>query len=201
MAEGKSLITQEQKPAPLLRGSKNWASSNPDQDDSCKRCKAAQLKNQLPKITSSSQVDTDLMDDLHPPIAADTDQQRRFIERSWGVMGICWMSSRRHLSSHSDGEGRDNDGRDDGDEDKVMVKEDKDEDKDEDGDRDEDENRDKDEDRDKDEEYKDRDKEEKDEPPFCDSEIPGISNWDLLGEYIKREAATLGLYSSYELSA
>ena len=82
-----------------------------------------------------------------------------------------------------------------------MVKEDKDEDGDEDGDRDEDENRDKDEDRDKDEEYKERDEEEKDEPPFCDSEIPGISNWDLLGEYIKREAATLGLYSSYELSA
>ena len=92
------------------------------------------------------------MDDLHPPIAADTDQQSRFIERSWGVMGICWMSSRRHLSSHSDGEGRDNDGRDDGDEDKVMVKEDKDE------------------------EYKNRDEEEKDKPPFCDSEIPGISN-------------------------
>ena len=41
----------------------------------------------------------------------------------------------------------------------------------------------------------------KDEPPFCDSEIPGISNWDLLGEDFERKAAALGLYSSYELSA
>ena len=82
--------------------------------------------------------------------------------------GIRWTSSRWHLSSHSDGECRDNDGRDDGDEDKDMVKEDK-----------------------------DGDKEEKDEPPFCDSEIPGISNWDLLGKDFECEAAALCLYSLY----
>ena len=165
VAEGKSLNTQEQKPTPLLSGSKKQASSNPDQDDGHKQTKAAQLENQLPEITSSSQVDTDLMDDLHPSIAAGTDRQSRFIERS---RGIRWTSSRWHLSSHSDGEGRDNDGRDDGDEDKDMVKEDK-----------------------------DGDKEEKDKPPFCDSEIPGISNWDLLGKDFECEAAALGLYSSY----
>ena len=201
VAEGKSLNTQEQKPTPLLKGSKKRASSNPDQNDSCKWCKAAQLKNQLPEITSSSQVDTDLMDDLHPPIAADTDRQSRFIERSQGVMGIRWMSSRWHLSSHfDDGKGRDNDGRDDGDEDKDMVKENEDKDEDEDGDGDGDEDRDEDEDgdEDEDEEYKDRDKEEKNKPPFCDSEIPGISNWDLLGKDFEHEAAALGLYSLYE---
>ena len=110
----------------------------------------------------------------------------KVLERS---QGIRWTSSRWHLSSHSDGECRDNDGRDDGDEDKDMVKEDKDKDKDKDVDRDED------------EEYKDGDKEEKDEPPFCDSEIPGISNWDLLGKDFEHEAAALGLYSLYELSA
>ena len=70
-----------------------------------------------------------------------------------------------------------------------MVKEDKDKDKDKDVDRDED------------EEYKDGDKEEKDEPPFCDSEIPCIYNWDSLGKDFKCEAVALGLYFSYELSA
>ena len=54
----------------------------------------------------------------------------------------------------------------------------------------------------KDEEDKDKenqDEEDEDELPFYDSEIPGISNWDLLGEDFEREAAALGLYSSYEL--
>ena len=53
------------------------------------------------------------------------------------------------------------------------------------------------EDQDGDEDDEDGDE---DEPPFYDSEIPGISNWDLLGEDFEREAAALGLYSSYELS-
>ena len=54
---------QQQKPTSLLqRGFRKQASSNPDQDGSCKRRKAAQLEgNQLPEITASSQVDTDLM--------------------------------------------------------------------------------------------------------------------------------------------
>ena len=43
----------------------------------------------------------------------------------------------------------------------------------------------------------DEDEEEEEEE---EEEIPGISNWDLLGEGFEREAAALGLYSSYELS-
>lgn len=67
-----------------------------------------------------------------------------------------------------------------------------------DGDRD-DEVEDMDGDRDVDEEEGDEDGDKEDEdyqPPFYDSEIPGISNWDLLGEHFEREAAALGLYSS-----
>jgi len=46
----------------------------------------------------------------------------------------------------------------------------------------------------------DRDNEEdEDEPLVYDSEILGISIWDLLGEDFECEAADLGLYSLYEL--
>ena len=173
---------QQQKPTPLLkRGFRKRVSSNPDQDGSRKRCKAAQLEeNQLPEITASSHVDTDMIEDLPPPVVADTDRQSRFIERSWGVMGMCWTTSRRDGGSHSDGKGGDNDG---GDEEEDGDKDEEDKDKeDEDGDEDEDDG-----------------DEDEDEPPFYDSEIPGISNWDLLGEDFEREAAALGLYSLYEL--
>ena len=49
---------QRQEPTPLpQRGSKKWASSNPDWDGSRKQLKAAQLEgNQLPGIASSSQL-------------------------------------------------------------------------------------------------------------------------------------------------
>jgi hypothetical protein len=175
---------QQQKPTPLLqRGLKKRASSNADQDSSRKRHKAAQVEeNQLPEITASSQVDTDLMEDLVPPVAADTDRQSMFMERSRGMMEMRWTTSRRDGGSHSDGQCSDNYGRDD-DEDEDM-----DEDE-EDGDKDENE---------EDMESKDGDEEDEDEnePPFYDSEIPGISNWDLLGEDFEREAAALGLYSS-----
>jgi len=166
------------KPTPLLqRGLKKRASSNPDQDGSHKRHKAAQLEeNQLPEITASSQVDTDLIEDLLPPVATDTDRQSMFIERSRGVMEMRWTTSRRDGSSHSDGKGSNNDGRDN------------DEDEDKDGEDDEDE--------DEDDEDED-DKDDEDEPPLYDSEIPGISDWDLLGEDFEREAADLGLYSSH----
>jgi hypothetical protein len=88
---------QEQKLIPLLqRGLKKRASSNPDQDGSHKRHKAAQLEeNQLPEITASSQVDTDMIEDLLPPVATDTDRQSMFIERSRGVMEMRWTTSRR----------------------------------------------------------------------------------------------------------
>jgi len=170
---------QQQKPTPLLqRGLKKRASSNPDQDGSRKRLKAAQLEeNQLPEIAASSQVDEDLL----PPIATDTDRQSIFIERSQGVMEMRWRTIRRDGGSCSDG-------RDD------------DEDKDKDGDVDEDEHKDKDkdEDKDKDKEDKDGDEEDEDEnePPFYDSEIPGMSDWDMLGEDFEREAAALGVYFS-----
>ena len=169
VTEAKSLkenTRQQRKPTPLLqRAFRKRASSNLDQDGSRKRRKAAQLEeNQLPQIT----VDTDLIEDLLPPVAAYADRQSRFIERSQGVMGMRWTTSRRDSGSHSDGKGGDNDGGDD------QEKED------EDGDEDEED-------------------EDGDEPPFYDSEIPGISNWDLLGEDFEREAAALGLYFSYEL--
>jgi hypothetical protein len=198
VSEARSLkrhTQQQQEPTPLLqRGFKKRASSNPGQDDSRKRRKVAQLEeNQLPEIAASSQLDTDLMEDSLPPVAADTDQQGRFIERSRGVMEMRWSTSRRD-GGYSNGKGGNNDGGDDDDED------DKDGDKDEEDEEAEDEDQDQDqEDEDeKDEDEKDEDEDE-DEPPFYDSEIPGISNWDLLGEDFEREAAALGLYSSYEL--
>jgi hypothetical protein len=208
VTEAKSLkrnTQQQQKPTPLLqKGFKKRVSANPDQDGSRKRRKAAQFEeNQLPEFTASSQVDTDLIEDLiedsFPPVAADTDRQSRFIERSRGVMEMRWKTSRRDGGSHSDGKDGDNDGDNDDDDDDGDGDEedkdgnDKDEDK-EDNDRDEEDNDGDEEDRDGDEEDNDED-----EPPFYDSEIPGISNWDLLGEDFEREAATLGLYSSYEL--
>ena len=162
---------QQQKPIPLLHGGlKKRPSSNPDQDGSHKRHKAAQLEDkQLSEITASSQMDTDLIEDLLPPVATDTDRQRMFIERSQGVMEMRWTTSKRDSSSHSDGKGSDNNGRDkDGDEDEDEDEEDDD----------------------------DVDMWDEDEPFFYDSEIPGISNWDLLGEDFEREAAALGLYSS-----
>jgi hypothetical protein len=208
---------QQQKPtSSLQRGFKKRASSNPDQDGSRKRRKAAQLEenqlpnqngsrkqreaaqleeNQLPEFTA---VDTE---DFPPPVATDTDRQSKFVERSRGVMDMRWLTSRRDGGSHSDGS--------DDDEDEDQDKEDKDgdeeakngEDKDKDEeDKDEEENEDKGENEDEeDKEDKDEDDEDEDEPPFYDSEIPGISNWDLLGEDFEREAAALGLYFSYEL--
>ena len=87
MAETKSLkrnTQQQQKWTPLpQRVSKKRASSNPDQDGSRKRHKAAQLEeNQLPGITASSQLDTDFIEDLFPTVATDTDRHSMFIERS-----------------------------------------------------------------------------------------------------------------------
>jgi len=182
---------QQQKPTPLLqRGLKKRASSNPDQDGSCKRHKAAQLEDGGSHSDGSDNDgrddeevedmdgDTNMMEDLLPPAVTDTDRQSMFIERSRGVMEMRWTTSRQDGGSHSDGsdnDGSDNDGRDD------------EEVEDMDGDRDVDEE----------EEDKDGDEEDEDyQPPFYDSEIPGISNWDLLGEHFEREAAALGLYSS-----
>ena len=174
----KNINRQQQKPIPLLqRGLKKRASSNPDQDGSRKRHKAAQLEeNQLPEITASSQVDTNMIEELFPPVVTNTDQQSMSIERSRGVMEMRWTTSRQDWGSHSDGS--DSDGRDD----------DEDEDMDEDRDEEEEE-----EEEDKDEDEEDEDE---DQPPCYDSEIPGISNWDLLGEDFEREAAALGLYFS-----
>jgi hypothetical protein len=179
---------QQQKPTALLqRGLKKRASSNPDQDGSRKRHKAAQVEeNPLPEITASSQVDTDMIEDLLPPVATDTDRQSMFIERSRSVMEMRWTTSRRD----GDNDGRGDDEDDDEDED--------DEDMDEDGDEDDEDEDEEDEDEDEEDEDEDEDEEDEDEdePPFYDSEIPGISNWDLLGEDFEREAAALGMYSS-----
>ena len=132
------------------------------------------------EIASSSQLDTDLMEDLLPPVAADTGRQGRFIERSQGMMEMHWTTSRHDGSYYSNDKGGDNDGGDDEEEDRDKDEDEEDEDEDE------------------DEEDEDKDK-DKDEPPFYDSEIPGISNWDLLGKDFEHEATALGLYSSYEL--
>jgi hypothetical protein len=107
---------------------------------------------------------------------ADTDQEDRFVERSRGIMEMRWAASRQNSGSHSDGKGSDNEGGDeeegeDGDEDEENKDDD-------DGDEDED--------------------EDEDEDAFYESEVPGISNWDLLGKDHEREAATLGLFSLYE---
>ena len=144
--------TQQQKSAPLLqRGVKKRASSNSYKEGSQKRRNATQLdENELPESHASSQVDTNLVEDLLPPVVKSTDQQSRFIERSRGVMEMRWMTSRRNGGSHFDGE--------------------------------------------------DEDEDEEEEPPFYASEIPGISNWDLLGEDFEREAAALGWFSLYKLS-
>ena len=78
----------------------------------------------MPEITASSQVDTDFIEDLLPPVVTDTDRHSMFIERSRRVMEMRWMTGRQDGSSHFDGRGSDNDGRDED--------EDKDEDEDED---------------------------------------------------------------------
>ena len=109
-------------------------------------------KNELPESRASSQVDTNLVEDLLPPVVKSTDRQSRFIERSLGMMEMCWTTSRRNGGSHFDGEDED------------------------------------------------EDEEEEEEPPFYASEIPGISNWDLLGKDFEHEAAALGLFSLYKLS-
>lgn len=185
VTEGKILnrnTRQKQTSTPLR--SKKRASSNPDQDGSRKRREVAQLEeNQLPEITTSSQVDTDLIEDLLPPVATVTDRQRRFIERSQGVMEMRWTTSRRDDGSHSDDDEDRSGDDDDEDEDEDGKDKDGDEDGDEHGDRDEHEHED----------------EDEHEPSFYDTEIPGISDWDLLGEDFEREAAALGLYSFYEL--
>ena len=182
---------QQQEPTPLpQRGLKKRASSNLDRDDSRKRRKAAQLdENQLPEIVASSQLETDMIEDLLPPVAADTDRQGRFIERSRGVMEMRWRTRRRE-GGYSTGKGGDKQEQEENgdDEDKDMDDEDKD---DEDDDED-------DEDKDKDKDDDDDDKDEDEDEDEYESEIPGISNWDLLGDDFEREAAALGVFSSYE---
>jgi hypothetical protein len=107
--------------------------------------------------------------------------------------------------SHSDGKHSDNYGRDD-DEDEDMDKnaedkhgneEDEDEeDEDEEDEDDEEEDDDDEEDEEDDDDEDDEEDEDEEVPPFNDTEIPGISYWDLLGEDFEREAAALGLYFS-----
>lgn len=196
----KTTVRQRQKPTSrreaaqleenLPGGSKKRASSNPDQDGSRKRRKAPQLEENLPEFAefgANSQVDTDLIEDLPP---TDTDRQSRFMGRSRDVMAMRWSASKRDSGSHSDGEGGDSGGSDD------------DEDKGKDGDKDKEDKEEDEEDKDGDEEDENKEEEEEqdeEDEPLCDSEIPGISVWDLLGEDFEREAAALGLDSSYEL--
>ena len=92
----KQITPQQQEPTPpLQKGFRKQASSNPAQDGSCKQRKVAQIREkQLPHITTSSQADTDLLEDLLSPVMADTDRESRFVERSWGVMEMRWAASR-----------------------------------------------------------------------------------------------------------
>ena len=82
----------------------------------------------MPEITASSQVDTDLIEDLLPPIVTDTDQHSMFMKRSQGMMEMRWTTGRQGSSSHSDGSGSDNDGRDEDDNEDEDDDEDEDED-------------------------------------------------------------------------
>ena len=66
----------------------------------------------MPQITASSQADADLLEDLLPPVIADTDQESRFVEISWGVIEMHWAASRQDSGSHFDGKGSDNHGKD-----------------------------------------------------------------------------------------
>ena len=181
MTEVKSLrrITRQQQEL-MQRGFRKRASSNPDQDGSRKQRKVAQIReDQLPEITAGSQPDTDLMEDLLPPVMADTNRESRFVERSQGVMEMRWAASRRDHGSYSNGKGHDNNGRGEeegGDGDGDEEDKDRDDEDDEEGDENKDENKD----------------------FFYESEIPGISHWDLLGEDFERRAAALGLFSLYE---
>ena len=164
---------QQQKPGDHQRGSKKRASSNLDQDGTRKRLKGAQLEeNELPEVAPTFQVDTDAIEDLLPVV--DTHRQNEFVERTGRMMEMRWGTSRQGNGLDGDSEGGDND--EDGDNKNEDEDEDEDEDGDEDGDEDED--------------------EDEDDPSFFDSEIPGLSAWDLLGEAFEREAAALGLSSS-----
>ena len=191
---------QQQKPTSVLqKGPKKRPSSNPDQDGNRKRRKAAHL--------TEKQLNTDLVEDLLPPVATDTDRQSRFIEKSRGVMEMRWVTSKRDGGSHFNGRDDDDDedgGRDKDEEDENEDEEDEDEDEDEEEeeeeDKDEEDEDEEDEDEeDEDEEVEEQEDEDEDEPSLDDSEIPGISRWDLLGEDFEREAAASGLYSSFEL--
>jgi hypothetical protein len=162
--------TQQQKPAALLqRGVKKRASSNADQDGSRKRRKEAQL-------------DENQLPESHASFQGDTDLEEDLFlpvvkdtDRQSRFIershGVMEMRWTTSRRDGDDGRGRDKD------EDEDEDEKDKDGDGDGDGD----------------------DEDEDDEPPFYASEIPGISNWDLLSEDFEREAAALGLYSLYEL--
>ena len=97
LAETESLRRKRQEPTPPWdhqRGSKKRASSNPDQDGSRKRLKAAQLEeNQLPEIAPTFEVDADPIEDLHPAEVADTHRQSEFVERAGRVMEMRWGTS------------------------------------------------------------------------------------------------------------
>jgi hypothetical protein len=85
----KRITRQQREPTPpLQRGFRKRASSNPDQDGSRKKRKVAQIKgNQSPKITASSQADTDLMGDLLPLWISQTfpPSKATQCERTWFI--------------------------------------------------------------------------------------------------------------------
>ena len=170
---------QQQKPTPLLqKGLKRRASSNFDQDGSRKRRKAAQLEeNQLPEVTNGGSRSDGKRSDNY---GRDDDEDEDMDEDEDG--------DRDEDMDEDEDRGRDEDedqGRDENEEDKdgnEEYEEDEDEDEDE-------------EDEDEDDEDEDDDEDEE-VPPIYDTEIPGIPDWDLLGEDFEREAAALGLYFS-----
>ena len=181
LAETESLRTitggqQERNPL-LTPGSKKWSYSNPpDQGNSCKWLKAAQLEaNPEPE---NFQADTDPMDPL-PVVVA---QLSKVVERTRHVMEQCWGARRGNGYDDGGGGGRDNvqDEDDEANVDKADVDED-----DEDNEADVDVNK----------EDKDEAKDEnRDGLPFSTS-VPGLSTWDLLGEDFEREAAHLSCES------
>jgi len=172
---------QEQNPLPTPGSKKRSYSNPPDQGNSCKQLKAAQLEaNPEPK---NFQADTDPMDPL-PVVVA---QSSKVVERTRHAMEQRWGARRGNGYDGGGGGGRDNvqDEDDEADADKADEDEDEDED---DADADADENE-------EDEDEAEAEDENEDDLPFSTS-VPGLSTWDLLGEDFEREAAAIGLSSS-----
>ena len=163
--------------------SRKRSSSNADQASSCKRLKTSQLEvTPDPDNLPTFQAETDQVD----PFPAVVMKPSKLVERTKHAMEQRWEPRRENDGKLGDNfefeenEVEDGDNNEDGDDEAEDDTED--EDDNEDGDNEEED----------DGEDGDDDEDEDDGDP----NLPGFSNWDLLGEEFEREAAALGLSSS-----